>query len=298
VEAFAAARSALSDLVAGRVQLLKTSAAQIAEKSDGALKARALRDRKPTECISALCGLLENSRFRDTEDRCGEWVAAAFADKADTDWEKVCTGLVGIYRAKIMAGSPTEPPASAVAAISRVFFNGAVPLTQGQAAKAYGNLSDKTIGGVLSATPRDSIVLTYMSEGQPIPFEKASPGQQASALLRLLLRQAVGTLIVDQPEDDLDNRVMMDIVRLIRQSKNTRQLIFSTHNPNLVVNGDADKVVVMRATVPEDRAGPGAARIRPEVDGAIETPGVRHEITRIMEGGLDAFALRSRKYGA
>lgn len=297
VEAYASARAALSALVTRRLHLLKASAAQIADKSDDALKARASRDRKPAECISALCGLLENSRFRDTEERCGEWVAGAFGENAVNDWETVCAGLVDIYRAKIRAGSPAEPPASAVEAIGKAFFAGAVSLTTNQAAKAYGNLSDKTIGAVLAATPKDSIVLTYMSDGQPIPFEKASPGQQASALLRLLLKQAVGTLIIDQPEDDLDNRVMMEIVRLIRRSKTTRQLIFSTHNPNLVVNGDADKVVVMRATVPEDRAGPSAARIRPEVDGAIETPVVRDEITRIMEGGMDAFALRSRKYG-
>lgn len=297
VEKFEKASTALAGLVAGRHQLLRRSAAQIAEKSEGALKARVSRDRKPAECTAALCGLMENSRFRDPEGRCGDWVGAAFAEKADPHWDQVCSGLLGIYRAKIMAGSPAEPPASASAAIAQTFFNGTIPLTAAQAAKVYGNLSDDTIGAVLSATPRDSIVLTYVSEGQSIPFERASPGQQASALLRLLLRQAVGTLVIDQPEDDLDNRVMMEIVQLVRQSKNTRQLIFSTHNPNLVVNGDADKVVVMRATVPEDRAGPGAARIRAELDGAIETPAVRLEITRIMEGGLDAFSLRSRKYG-
>jgi len=298
VKAYEDARAALSSLVAKRLDLLRNSSAQIAAKSDGALKARALRDRKPAECVSSLCGLLERSSVRDAAERCSEWVAAAFAKDAAPDWEAVCTGFVDIYRAKIMAGSPAEPPAAAAAAIRTTFFNGTVPLTPNQVAKVYSNLSDKTIGAVLSSTPKDGIVLTYLSDGQPIPFEKASPGQQASALLRLLLRQAIGTLIIDQPEDDLDNRVMMEIVRLIRRSKTTRQLIFSTHNPNLVVNGDADKVMVMRATVPEDRAGPTAARIRAEVDGAIETPAVRHEITRIMEGGMEAFALRSRKYRA
>jgi ABC-type cobalamin/Fe3+-siderophores transport system ATPase subunit len=137
-----------------------------------------------------------------------------------------------------------------------------------------------------------------MSDGMAIAFSKASSGQQASALLRLLLRQSAGTLIIDQPEDDLDNKVMMDIVRLIRKSKTSRQLIFSTHNSNLVVNGDADKVIVMRATVPEDRPDADTARIRADVDGAIETPRVRDEITHIMEGGMEAFDLRSRKYGS
>lgn len=298
VKAFEDARTVLSSLVARRFDLLKASAAQIAARSDGALKARALRDRKPAECVSALCAMLERTGVRDAAERCTEWVEGAFAEGADHDWASVCNALVGIYKAKIMAGSPAEPPAAVAAAIQEAFFGGEGRMTQNQVAKAYENLLDKAIGSVLSSTPRDSIVLTYMSDGRPIRFAQASPGQQASALLRLLLRQAVGTLIIDQPEDDLDNRVMMEIVRLIRRSKTSRQLIFSTHNPNLVVNGDADKVVVMRATVPEDRAGPAAARIRTEMDGAIETPAVRNEITRIMEGGMEAFALRSRKYGA
>lgn len=297
VNAFDAARFSLSDLVAKRLELLKDSSTHIAAKSDGALKARESRDRKPAECVSSLGGLLEKTGVRDAAERCSEWVEAICAKEAVPDWACTCTALVEIYRAKIMAGSPAEPPNATAEAIRATLFNGVGGLTPSQVTKVYSNLSDKVIGAVLSSTPRDSILLTYLSDGQPIRFEQASPGQQASALLRLLLRQAVGTLIIDQPEDDLDNRVLMEIVRLIRRSKTTRQLIFSTHNPNLVVNGDADKVVVMRATVAEDRTGPAAARIRAEVDGAIETPAVRGEITRIMEGGIEAFALRSRKYG-
>lgn len=292
------ARAALATLVAERLTLLKESSAQIVAKSDGALKARASRDRKPAECVTSLCALLEKTGVRDVAERCSEWVEAAFARDAERNWNAVCNALVLIYKAKITAGGPAEPPSAVAAAIRGAFFNGDSSMTSNQVAKVYANLSDKTVGAILSSTPRDSIVLTYMSESQPIRFEQASPGQQASALLRLLLRQAVGTLIIDQPEDDLDNRVMMEIVRLVRRSKTSRQLIFSTHNPNLVVNGDADKVVVMRATVPEDRPGPAAARIRTEVDGSIETLAVRDEITRIMEGGMEAFALRSRKYGA
>ncbi len=89
----------------------------------------------------------------------------------------------------------------------------------------------------------------------------------------------------------------MRVVERIRTSKARRQLIFATHNPNLVVNGDADKVVSMVATIPEDRAPTGSARVKVGVDGAIETPAVRATITTVMEGGLEAFDLRARKYG-
>ncbi len=53
----------------------------------------------------------------------------------------------------------------------------------------------------------------------------------------------------------------------------------------------------MNATVPEDRAGSDAPKVRVEVDGAIETPAIRQAITHIMEGGAKAFELRARKYG-
>ena len=89
--------------------------------------------------------------------------------------------------------------------------------------------------------------MTYVDAGRDMAFAKASPGQQASALLELLLKQSAGTLIIDQPEDDLDNRVIMRIVELIRTSKSHRQLIFTTHNPNMVVNGDADKIIALKA---------------------------------------------------
>ena len=298
VQAFTDARKELRDLVGEKLEVLKAAAAQIAEKSEGTLTARKSQDRKPKECVDALCVLLEGSRFRDTDQHVSDWVTTMFAPSATADWTALCGKLVAIYRQKVMAGNPPEPAAEAAAAIRQLFFNRAVSLTVQQVTKIYTNLTDQTIGPILSATPRDGIVLTYMSEGMAIAFSKASSGQQASALLRLLLRQSAGTLIIDQPEDDLDNKVMMDIVRLIRKSKTSRQLIFSTHNSNLVVNGDADKVIVMRATVPEDRPDADTARIRADVDGAIETPRVRDEITHIMEGGMEAFELRSRKYGS
>ncbi len=113
--------------------------------------------------------------------------------------------------------------------------------------------------------------------------------------MELLLNQAAGTLIIDQPEDDLDNRIIMDIVKLIRASKTGRPLVFATHNSNIVVNGDADKIVALDSGGNGRRDATGAF-IRIDADGAIETPAIRMAITQIMEGGKDAFDLRSRKY--
>jgi chromosome segregation protein len=114
--------------------------------------------------------------------------------------------------------------------------------------------------------------------------------------LELLLKQSAGTLIIDQPEDDLDNRVIMRIVELLRTSRSTRQLIFTTHNANSVVNGDADKIVALKSPEPSSNPNNNAPRVQLDCDGQIETPTVSTTITSIMEGGRDAFDLRSRKY--
>ena len=145
--------------------------------------------------------------------------------------------------------------------------------------------------------PKDHIVLTYLDQnGRNYPFERASPDQQAAALLELLLRQEAGTLIIDQPEDDLDNKVIMKIVDLIRTLKSKRQLIFSTHNPNVVVNGDADKIIGLTTGEIDPRPTHNEIRIAVEEDGTIETVEKRRLISQVMEGGRNAFNLRRRKY--
>ncbi|MCH8329818.1 MAG: hypothetical protein IH946_00285, partial [Bacteroidetes bacterium] len=79
--------------------------------------------------------------------------------------------------------------------------------------------------------------------GDEIPFQDASAGQQATALLTVLLNQPGTPLIIDQPEDDIDNRAIEEIIKNIWEAKRRRQLIFTSHNANLVVNGDAELVI-------------------------------------------------------
>lgn len=129
-------------------------------------------------------------------------------------------------------------------------------------------------------------------ESEYIPFDSASAGQQASALLATLLSQGGTPLIIDQPEDDLDSDTVQQIVTKIWASKSGRQLIFSSHNANLVVNGDADLVLVCAYVKSGDQS---AGHIK--LEGAIDVAAVRNEITAVMEGGERAFRLRKEKYG-
>lgn len=146
----------------------------------------------------------------------------------------------------------------------------------------------------LALTPlHDEPFFEYRTkEGEYVAFEVASAGQQATALLRVLLNQPGPPLIIDQPEDDLDSEVIQEIVEQVWRAKRHRQLIFSSHNANLVVNGDAELVICCAHRTTEDQSGG-----RVKLEGAIDMPSVRKEITAVMEGGEPAFRLRKEKYG-
>jgi hypothetical protein len=125
-------------------------------------------------------------------------------------------------------------------------------------------------------------------------LEDLSTGQKATAVLLLLLLESDAPLIVDQPEDDLDNRFITEgVVPRMREEKQRRQFIFSTHNANIPVLGDAELIVGLSAS---GEAEHGHARIAPEHIGSIDDEGVRELVEEILEGGKEAFERRRRKY--
>lgn len=128
--------------------------------------------------------------------------------------------------------------------------------------------------------------------GDDIPFEDASAGQQATALLNVLLNQGGYPLIIDQPEDDIDNRAIDAIIINLWKAKRRRQIIFSSHNANLVVNGDSELVVCCDYNETSEQTS-GYIKYQ----GSIDSDEIRTEITSIMEGGERAFKLRKEKYG-
>lgn len=133
---------------------------------------------------------------------------------------------------------------------------------------------------------------TNKDTSEYITFADASAGQQATALLSVLLNQEGAPLIIDQPEDDVDSKMSRDIVERIWKAKNRRQLIFSSHNANFVVNGDAELVICCDYVRAGDQTG-GQIKAM----GAIDNPGIKDEITTVTEGGKEAFILRKEKYG-
>jgi energy-coupling factor transporter ATP-binding protein EcfA2 len=126
-------------------------------------------------------------------------------------------------------------------------------------------------------------------------LDELSTGQKATALLYLLLLDAQAPLVLDQPEDNLDNRFISEgVVPKIRSEKRRRQFVFATHNANIPVLGDAELIIAMRAV---GEAGDGRAEVPPDHIGAIDKPSVAELVEEILEGGEDAFKTRQLKYG-
>lgn len=123
------------------------------------------------------------------------------------------------------------------------------------------------------------------------PLRQLSTGQQCTAILHLLLLDNRDPLVMDQPEDNLDNAFIADrIVQELRTAKTARQFLFATHNANIPVFGDAEWIGVFEAT--EERGV-----ITRDNQGSIDVPHIRDEAARILDGGREAFVQRQQKYG-
>ena len=148
----------------------------------------------------------------------------------------------------------------------------------------------------LSATTK--IELNTAPDGKPPAWqtlEALSTGQKATAVLLLLLLESEAPLVVDQPEDDLDNRFITEgVVPIMRQEKRRRQFVFSTHNANIPVLGDAELILGLAAS---GEGKEGRAKIAIEHMGSIDSKPVRELVEEILEGGKDAFEMRRSKYG-
>jgi hypothetical protein len=142
------------------------------------------------------------------------------------------------------------------------------------------------------------IELNTASEGEPQTWqtlEALSTGQKATAVLLLLLLESEAPLVVDQPEDDLDNRFITDgVVPTMKDEKRKRQFIFSTHNANIPVLGDAELIIGLSTGIQNDAV---QGRISDRHMGSIDIQPVREMVEEILEGGKTAFEMRRQKYG-
>jgi hypothetical protein len=137
--------------------------------------------------------------------------------------------------------------------------------------------------------PEDTLDVEYIAaDGASFrSIQEGSPGQKTAALLAFLLSYGEEPIVLDQPEDDLDNHLIYGlIVAQLRSIKDHRQVIVVTHNANIVVNGDAELILALAAQGGETHQ---------ECSGSLGEKEVRDAICAVMEGGRDAFERRYRR---
>lgn len=157
-----------------------------------------------------------------------------------------------------------------------------------QAARIVGHLQESDQIGKLETIDLEDEPLISLKDGADYKNSAdLSTGQRCTVVLPILLLESERPLLIDQPEDNLDNAFVYDtIVRSLRNAKGGRQLIFVTHNPNIPVLGEADRVFVFAS---DGRQGTVTHR------GTVED--VKEQIEHLLEGGKEAFVLRMHKYG-
>ncbi len=204
--------------------------------------------------------LLNGSRLRDQEGLCHQIAAALPAER-----------LISLVE--------EEDSAQLARVLNR---------DEGQMVRLLSHLaSSEDLYDLESGVADDELEVTMFDKGTPRSVTEMSKGQKATALLPLLLRPAPYPLVLDQPEDDLDNRFIYEtLIEKIKALKQERQLIFVTHNANIPVIGDAERVLVMSMK--------NADRAAIEAAGDVEE--TSDHIVSILEGGRRAFELRGEIY--
>ena len=135
-------------------------------------------------------------------------------------------------------------------------------------------------------TPWDDYETILLNGG---PVNEKSPGQRSSAMLPLIALAERTPLVIDQPEDNLDKRLIGSVLMgVLAELKEHRQIIVCTHDPNILVGGDAEQVIVLDAV--SDKKGNVSSH------GSIDNDSIVETVIELLEGGAEAFRSRRRRY--
>ena len=161
-------------------------------------------------------------------------------------------------------------------------------ITMERAARTLAHLGECDLGALATVTVEDSVALQLLDGTDYKDIADLSTGQRCTVVLPLVLRHADRILIVDQPEDHIDNAFIADtlIVSVLARG-NDGQIVFSTHNANIPVLGNADRVIQL---------GSDGKRGFPLLASSLDDSDVVNAIVAVMEGGAEAFSMRAGFY--
>lgn len=170
------------------------------------------------------------------------------------------------------------------------YYDDKFELVGGRFKNAVRSITDAGMDELELFMPEDEVVVEYKPENSDSfkSLSTASAGQKTTAILTFLLSFGSIPLLLDQPEDDLDNRLVYDlIVDRLKVAKDNRQIIVVTHNANIPVNGDAEYIISM------DSESQYTSILH---SGTVEREEIKKEICDVMEGSEKAFKMRSDRY--
>jgi hypothetical protein len=140
------------------------------------------------------------------------------------------------------------------------------------------------IDRLLVWVPEDKLILKFKKQGIEEDIQAGSAGERTAGMLGLLLALNDIPLIIDQPEDDLDTKLISNfVVEGFKKLKKKRQLVIVTHNPNITVNANSDNVIHM------DFVGGQVVKVG---NNALQDKDIRNAVCEVMEGGRDALNKR------
>ena len=283
-EEYQAAKKSWMEIHSTRADALEERCEALTNLSRGRIRARLRRGSGIANVQERLTGIISGTRLRTkkVDDLCDQ-----ISTQTDSLvlWDKILSEFEGLASFKAIEGSDIEIPNCPQ--LNQAGFSAS------DLEKIARRISKEEWLDLALTELEDIPTFEYKQrESDYIKFSDASAGQQATTLLRVLLAQDGPPLIIDQPEEDLDNPVILEIIKEIWEAKSKRQILFSSHNANIVVNGDADLVLCCDYRTAGDQSG-GQIKCR----GAIDMDEIRNEITMVMEGGKEAFRLRKEKYG-
>ena len=165
----------------------------------------------------------------------------------------------------------------------------ATDLPQERALALLTHLRQSSLADLIVAPIDDGVTMELLDGVDFKPTDHLSIGQRCTVILPMLLAAEDAALVVDQPEDHLDNAyVTTTLVERLRSRGTEQQFIFSSHNPNIPVLGEANQVIVM---------GSDGSRAFKLHQGALDDSSVVSFVTSLMEGGEEAFRKRAQFYG-
>jgi type III restriction enzyme len=284
-QALQESRSRWVKAIDNRNKLLESQAVVLTQDSNGELQARVARGQNIDHLRAAIQDAIRGAGITTPEKLEKLLREVVFSIDPLAAWLEVGEELIALARV-----GPQLPVGADLPSTPRMDAAGFIP---SELRRTASKLRASSTFELTLCYPESVPIFEYRTnDGTYVPFQDASPGQQATALIGLLMNQSAGPLVIDQPEDDLDNSTILKIAERLWNAKEKRQIIFSTHNPNLVVIGDGELVIYCAYRQPVQ-----GARVEVANQGAIDNKNVCDILKRVMEGGAEAFMLRKQKYG-